>query len=69
MEAGEWRTASWEHFCTLLVPPGFPETAPDTAAAIEAAAGEQALMVTWYEEAEWHYQAMGRDTQLRRSGP
>jgi hypothetical protein len=24
-------------------------------------------MVTWYEEAEWHHQATGRDTQLHAS--
>jgi hypothetical protein len=51
MEAGEWPGG----IAGALLYPARPASA-DTAAAIEAAAGEQAIMVTWYEEVEWRNQ-------------
>lgn len=48
MEAGQWPGGIAE----ALLYPARPASA-QTQEAIEAVAGEQAVMVTWYEEADW----------------
>jgi hypothetical protein len=50
MEAGEWPGGGT---VGALLYPARPASA-ETQAAIEAATGEQAIMVTWYEEVDWH---------------
>jgi hypothetical protein len=47
MDAGRWASIAG---CLLY--PARPSSA-ETAAVIERLAGEQAIMVTWYEEADW----------------
>jgi hypothetical protein len=49
MEAGEWP----DGIVGALLYPARPASA-ETQAAIEAATGEQAIMVTRYEEVDWH---------------
>ncbi len=48
MEAG-----TWSGIVGCLLYPARPASA-EVQAAIEEVAGEQAVMVTWYEDAEWH---------------
>ena len=47
LEAGQW-----EGVAGALLYPSRPAS-PETLAYIQAAADEQAIMVTWYEEADW----------------
>jgi hypothetical protein len=47
MEAGRWASIAG-----ALLYPARPSGA-DTAAVIEGLAGEQAIMVTWYEDVNW----------------
>jgi hypothetical protein len=48
LEAGQW-----EGVAGALLYPSRPASA-ETLACIEAAAAQQAIMVTWYEEVDWH---------------
>jgi hypothetical protein len=48
MEAGRW-----EGIVGALLYPGRPASA-ETQVMIEVVAGEQAVQVTWYNDADWH---------------
>ena len=49
---GELEAGQWEGIAGALLYPSRPAS-PETLACIQAAAHEQAIMVTWYDEADW----------------
>ena len=50
---GELEAGQWESVAGALLYPSRPASA-ESLACIEAAAAGQAIMVTWYDEADWH---------------
>jgi hypothetical protein len=52
----ELDAGQWEGVAGALLYPSRPAS-PETLACIHAAADEQAIMVTWYDETDWHSQA------------
>src|SRR6516164_5823695 len=49
---GELEAGQWEGVAGALLYPSRPAS-PEARACIQAAADEQAIMVTWYEEVDW----------------
>jgi hypothetical protein len=49
---GELEAGQWEGIAGALLYPSRP-TSAESLACIEAAAAEQAIMVTWYDEVDW----------------
>jgi hypothetical protein len=49
----EMETGDWTSIIGSLLYPARPASS-ETLATIEAVAGEEAIMVTWYEDVDWH---------------
>jgi hypothetical protein len=62
----EMETGDWTGIIGSLLYPARPASS-ETLATIEAVAGEETIMVTWYEDVDWHRPACFSLSRKRRA--